>query len=144
MKSFTIRRPATAFSRAKAPRQRRPRERARSHLKWVATLPCAICLTEGRSQAAHIRMASASHGKRAVGLAEKPDDCWTVPLCVDHHLTGMEAQHRMAEADFWQQHLRDPFGLALALWRFSGDEETACLILREVVRLGTSLGEAEI
>ena len=141
MKSFRIRRPATAFSRM--PRQRRPRERARSHLKWIATLPCAICLAEGRSQAAHIRLASAAHGKRAVGLGEKPDDCWTVPLCVEHHLTGMEAQHRMVEADFWRQHRRDPFSLALALWRFSGDEEAAGLILREVVRPGSALAADE-
>lgn len=124
MKSFAIGRPWTAFSHGKAARQRSPRQRARTHLKWISTLPCVICHREGRTQAAHVRLSSPAHGKRSVGIAEKPDDCWVVPLCAEHHLLGSEAQHAMAEAAFWAQHDVDPLLIALALWRASGDDET--------------------
>jgi hypothetical protein len=66
-----------------------------------------------------------------VGLGQKPDDCWTTPLCPDHHLTGEAAQHRGNELKFWQRLGIDPFALALSLWRASGDDELAFMILRE-------------
>ena len=71
------------------------------------------------------------YGKLATGIAQKPDDSWTTPLCVEHHLLGEEAQHQENEIDFWAQHGIDPFVLALALWRASGDDELGFLVLLE-------------
>ena len=87
MRSYKVARPSTAFSRGPS-RQRRPRQRANQHLKWIRTLPCVICGKRGHIHAAHLRAASLQYGKLAIGIAEKPDDCWTTPLCVEHHIFG--------------------------------------------------------
>jgi hypothetical protein len=125
-----INRPDTAFTGTGTPR-RRPRQRAAQHLKWLRTLPCVICGKTGNMHAAHLRTASPRHGKRAVGFGEKPDDCWTTPLCMEHHLIGEEAQHQGNELAFWLRFGIDPFALALALWRASGDDELGFVIIRE-------------
>jgi hypothetical protein len=129
MSRFQVERPETAFSLR--PRHPRRRQRAPNHLRWIRTLPCAICGIRRDIHAAHIRSASPRHGKFGVGIGEKPDDCWTVPLCSDHHLWDFEAQHQVTEAVFWREHRIDPFALALALWRASGDDELGCVILQE-------------
>ena len=129
MRSFKIERPGTAFTSSS--KYRRPRQRAGLHLKWIRTLPCAICGKRGGVHAAHLRSASLRHGKLATGIAQKPDDSWTTPLCFEHHIAGEEAQHQDRELDFWARHGIDPFVLALALWRASGDDEVGFLILTE-------------
>jgi hypothetical protein len=53
MRSFKIERPATAFTSCS--KYRRPRHRAGLHLKWIRTLPCAICGKRGGVHAAHLR-----------------------------------------------------------------------------------------
>lgn len=53
-------------------------------------------------------------------MAEKPSDCWTVPLCGYHHRTGADAQHFVGEKIFWQLRGIDPFALAMKLWEQSG------------------------
>jgi hypothetical protein len=139
MRGYQINRPDTAFSRGQ-PRRRRPRQRAEQHLKWVRTLPCVICGKRGNIHAAHLRAASLQFGKFAVGINEKPDDCWTNPLCAEHHLFDEEAQHQGSELEFWKRHEINPFALALALWRASGDDEVGFLIIEEFRRRGLSGG----
>lgn len=129
MRSFKIERPSTAFTLAS--RYRRPRQRASLHLQWIRTLPCIICGKRGNIHAAHLRAASLRHGKLGTGIAQKPDDAWTLPLCPDHHILGEEAQHRMEELAFWKTHSIDPFAVALALWRASGDDEIGFLVVKE-------------
>jgi hypothetical protein len=65
-------------------------------------------------------MACIAIGKPATGMQEKPSDCWTVGLCDYHHRTGILAQHKMSEADFWAMHGRNPFEIAARLWIESG------------------------
>lgn len=115
--------PNTAFSVGKT-RQRRPRERNESHLDFIRSLRCCICGSPDPDPA-HIRTASAMHGKRQTGGAEKPSDKFTVPLCRTHH----EQQHSMNELKFWAMHGVDPFCLALSLYAHSGDDELADSIL---------------
>jgi hypothetical protein len=81
-------------------------------------------------EAAHIRFADASYGKRAVGTAEKPDDRWTVPLSPAKH----REQHEGSEVSFWDRHNIDPCKVALALYAVSGDDEQASIILRNTAR----------
>ena len=114
--AFRIERPATAFSSAPAKGARRPRRFHQEHLRFIRTLPCCVCGTRKFVEAAHVRMASAIHGKRETGIGEKPSDEWSVPLCARHHQEDQEAQHRIGEAAFWSKHGIDPFALALALW----------------------------
>ena len=131
MTGYQIERPATAFTASS--RYRRPRQRADTHLKWIRTLPCAICGRRGGIHAAHLRASSLRYGKLSTGIAQKPDDSWTIPLCLAHHVMGEEAQHQDRELDFWARHGIDPFVLALALWRASGDDELAFVILSEML-----------
>lgn len=119
-----ILRPSTAFSVAST-KQRKPRERDEKHLAWIRTLRCCICGKPG-PDAAHIRAASALHGKRETGGQEKPSDKWCVPLCREHH----DAQHKTNELLWWASQGIDPFGLALSLFAATGDDDLADAILK--------------
>jgi len=130
MTAQRIVRPATAFSVAST-KQRRPRERDNKHLAWIRTLHCCICGMPGPDPA-HIRSASAVHGKRETGGAEKPSDKWTVPACRTHHDEQHAAFERggaTAELTWWASKGIDVFGLALSLYAHSGDDELAESIL---------------
>ena len=129
MRKYQIQRPATAFTSSS--RFRRPRRRSDLHLKWIRTLPCVICGKQGGIHAAHLRAASPLHGKLSPGMAQKPDDSWTAPLCAEHHILDEAAQHQDQELQFWKRHGIDPFVLALALWRASGDDELAFMVINE-------------
>lgn len=130
MRATRIERPPSAFTGSGFPR-RRSRQTAPKHLKWLRTLPCVICGRQGDIHAAHLRSASPRHGKREVGFGQKPDDCWAVPLCAEHHLFGEDAQHKADELAFWNRNRIDPFTLALALWRASGDDEMGFIVVQE-------------
>lgn len=92
--------------------QRQPRIEDPGHLAFVRTLPCLICGKPG-SDPAHIRSAAPAYGKRHTGMAEKPDDCWVLPLCRFHH----DEQHRGTELAFWASYgIPDPHGLAVELY----------------------------
>lgn len=91
-------------------RQREPRERDNKRLAWLRTQPCVICGAVN-TEAAHIRVGSIGHGKRDTGMAEKPSDKWTLPLCNAHH----REQHETAEMAFWKKYGIDPFMLAITL-----------------------------
>ena len=97
-----------------------PRERNSRYLGWVASLPCVACMTEGKTtfgvHVAHLRMGSIAHDKRETGMAEKPSDRWTTPLCPSHHVNGNKAQHHFGEDQFWREIGIDPFALCKALW----------------------------
>lgn len=84
------------------------REKDESHLALIRQLPCIKC---GKSpcDAAHVRMASAVHGK-APGIV-RPDDKWALPLCHEHHME----QHREGENEFWARLGLDPIALCLRL-----------------------------
>jgi hypothetical protein len=91
-------------------RQRQPRIKAPKHLEHIRQQPCCICGDNTSTEAAHIRAGSQRHGKPPTGMAEKPDDKWTVPLCGKHH----REQHTMNELEFWRVHAIDPFEIALS------------------------------
>lgn len=86
-------------------------------LAFVRTLPCAntsgLCF--GPIQAAHVRMYSDA------GIAEKPSDCYAVPLCAVCH----RRQHDIGEPRFWGD--RNPHDLCDAIWQFRHDL-TVCIV----------------
>lgn len=106
--------------------QRRPRRAALAHLAWIRTLPSLISGKRG-CDACHVRYGSLAHGKRTTGGAEKPSDCWTVPLTRDEHTD----QHRHNEREWWLKRGIDPLDIALRLWAASGDDEAGEVIVRE-------------
>jgi hypothetical protein len=116
--------PASAFSSSGI--RKRPRVENRNHLAFIRKLPCVVCGTRRNVEAAHVRMGNPLYGKRQAGMAEKPDDKFSVPLCAAHH----DEQHSMNEAEFWKALAIDPLRLALALFDSTGDEERAEAIIR--------------
>jgi hypothetical protein len=103
------------------------RQRSEKYRKWIASLPCCICLNNIETQACHIRYADARIGKPITGVGTKPDDFgWIVPMCGMHHAM----QHKMGnERKFWGR--SDPLLLSLALFRaWSVDDyETADVLV---------------
>lgn len=120
---YQIKRPETAFS---VLRQKKPRQHNTNHLAFIRSLPCVIC-GKRPCDPAHLRSANPRYGKRATGMAEKPSDKWTVPLCRQHH----DDQHSMNELVWWANQGIDPHMLALSLYGASGDEEMAAQIITQ-------------
>lgn len=140
MPAFAIKRPATAFSNAPVGKQKkRQRVEDDAHLKWLRTLPCVIS-GERPVDAAHVKYADPVYGKRAVGMQEKPDDRWCLPLARRLH----DDQHKGNEREFWARHGLDPLRIALALHACSGDDEQAEVILREAWAAVNSFGRNDI
>lgn len=108
-------------------KNRRPRQTKASHLEWIRTLPCLVTGIRFEIDAAHIRYADHRFAKRMVGLQEKPDDRWVVPLTREEH----KIQHSMNERGFWIVRGIDPTIVAAALWIESGNDEAAEIILNE-------------
>src|SRR5690349_444364 len=105
MSGYRLIRPETAFS---VIRQRRPRDKKPDHLKFIAKLVCCLC-GASNPDPAHLRAPYPQLGKRATGMAEKPDDKWTVPLCRREH----DEQHAAGdEVAWWQSKGINPFPLA--------------------------------
>lgn len=110
-------------------RQRQPRKRDEAHLRFIRGLCCCVCLNNIATEAAHVKMAEPKAGKRGIGIGEKADDRWTVPLCSNCH----RWQHEHTEQWFWQQgsfRWIDPVYLALALYSVTGDHEAGESIIR--------------
>ena len=108
---------------------KQPRQKNDKHLDFIRGLPCAVpgCENNVCTEASHVRRARPELGKRDVGMGEKPDDKWTVPLCGEHH----RQQHECAEGWFWKNIAeRDPVVLALALWAATGNHELGEQIVR--------------
>lgn len=108
---------------------KRPRIKNEAHLKFIRGLPCVVCGDNTSTEAAHIRMSCDWAGKRAVGMGEKPDDIWTVPLCGRCH----KEQHGMNEQDYWwgvRMRYLDPVKVALALFVHTGQHEVGEQIVR--------------
>lgn len=73
--------------------------RSEAWRRAVASLPCCWCFKEGPSQCAHVN-------HRGKALAMKAPDCWTFPLCVEHHAEfdqgkTLTKEQRREMADEW-------------------------------------------
>lgn len=89
-------------------RQREPRLVDPAYLRWLRKKPCCVCGKPAPSDAAHIRFGSEAYGKRNVGMAEKPDDRWAIPLCRECHTS----QHSENEQEWWRRKRMLPLLLA--------------------------------
>lgn len=117
-------RPATAFA-ATSRRLKRQRVDSKDHLRFIRSLPCIVTGASVDVEAAHVSYEDLRYGKLGRGKGQKEEDCWTLPLCRDEHAI----QHESDEGLFWAVRGINPCAVALALWRCSGDYETALIIL---------------
>lgn len=106
--------------------QRQPRKHDEAHLKFIRTLPCRICMDDISTEAAHVRCSDISIAKPMTGIATKPHDMFTVPLCSRCH----RDQHQHEEKVWWRHQNIDPVKTALALYVVSGDCERGLEIVR--------------
>lgn len=120
--------------------QRKPRIQHPAYLAGIRSLPCIICGTNHDVEAAHIRFSCRPAGKPLTGAGQKPHDCWTLPLCAQHHQWGPDAQHlsKHSEREWWRAHDIDPIYAAALLWlHFSNDDwEAAMLVVENARALG--------
>jgi hypothetical protein len=79
---------------------------------WINTLECTICGAKAPLECAHVRFGMGG------GLNRKPDDPGrVVPLCVNCHRLGQNAQHgKRGEQVWWQRAGIDPLLLGTWLW----------------------------
>jgi len=68
------------------------------YLKWIRTLPCAVCRTKRGVEAAH----TGPHG-----LGQKSSDLSAIPLCARHHRTGPDSYHELGPRKFAEAHRLD-------------------------------------
>lgn len=128
--AFAIKKLGTAFPQSPGKPQKRAREKADGHLRFIRRLPC---LVTGRRdvEAAHVRFGDiARYFKYETGAGEKPHDKWAVPLSVAEH----RRQHSMNERDYWTLVDIDPLHIATLLWFHTGDEEACEHIIRNARR----------
>lgn len=107
--------------------QRDPRIRNEAHLNFIRSLPCCICGNNIETEAAHIRMADRTIAKDMTGIATKPHDYFTVPLCGRHH----REQHDTGdERHWWASKGLDGLKIALRLYSVSSDYEMGCRVVQ--------------
>ena len=113
---------------------RQPRKEALKYLKQISRLPCILTLRPG-VQVAHIRYPAPF--KRPVGMGEKPDDRWVVPLCPTLHVMASGAQHNHNERAWWKWVGVDPIKVARELWAYRDDFEWQ----EEIIHMAAPQGE---
>lgn len=95
-----------------------------AHLALIRKLPCCICGKAPGGQAHHLKTAE----KRGVG--QKVTDQWTVPLCHDDHINGVERVGSRNEVSWFNKRGINCLWLASALWKATGDLKQMRKILR--------------
>lgn len=68
--------------------------RSKSYLAWLRLLPCWICISDVKSEAAH----TGEHG-----LSTKAGDHRAINLCDDHHRDDLVGLDRIGRREFEQQ-----------------------------------------
>ena len=87
------------------------------HLKNIRALPCCVCFAPGPSEAHHLKQTSAKER----GASVKSTDRWTVPLCNEHHIHGVERAGSKNELSWFFERGVDALALAHSLWGTAGD-----------------------
>lgn len=103
----------------------RRQDKDQAHLKAIRSLPCAIpgCCASP-SEAHHLKQFMTR------GMGMKAENKWTLPLCHEHHINGVERVGSNKEHDWFKAHgIDDPIALAAALYAASPDEEAMFKVL---------------
>lgn len=111
---------------------RHPRRLFAAHLEYIRCLSSLI-RGDGSVEAAHIRYADALYAKRITGMAEKPSDCWVIPLA---HAVHMSQHAAGDERKWWADEGINPLIVAALLFAHSGDIEAGETIIRNARSLG--------
>ena len=83
--------------------------RSKAYLDYIRGLPCAIC--GGEAEPHHWRKGALA------GVGLKPDDCFAIPLCAEHHTLGKDAVHNIGHAAFAERFRIDPWRMIAFLMK---------------------------
>ena len=120
---FAVRRHPEAFSLDPSTKEQK-RLKDDRHLAFIRTLPSVISGVYG-VEACHLRYGDPLYRKKHTGSAQKPDDCWVVPMTPAEH----SDQHSNNEAAWWKAQGIDPLALARDLYAVTGNSEAATAII---------------
>lgn len=94
---------------------------SRRHVELIRKLPCCVTGREPAGTIHHLKSGPAASER---GTSRKATDKWGVPLNWDDHLNGVERVGARRELEWFQARgIADPYELAAALWRATGDLE---------------------
>lgn len=94
---------------------------SKRHLELLRKLPCCITGKEPAGTVHHLKSGPAAPER---GTSRKATDKWGVPLNWEDHLNGVERVGSRRELEWFQARgISDPYELAAALWRVSGNLE---------------------
>lgn len=120
---FPPSRPGSLLKQIGAPQPVAPRKSETDadpdYLKLVRQCMCLKCGMEP-TEAAHVRYASAAHGK-ASGMQKTPPDRFAVPLCAGCHRLAKGHQHSRSEHAFWHEIDVNPLIVAAEMYARRGD-----------------------
>jgi hypothetical protein len=89
------------------------RHRSPRHLSWLRTLPCSVPGCEGEMIQAH-------HIRKGAGVALKPSDQYSAPICMEHHAEI----HQIGSRTFEVRYQVDLSSIAAKLWMESNRRVT--------------------
>lgn len=94
------------------------------HLSALRLLPCCIPGCNRVGGTVHHLKAT---GARGTGM--KSPDKFGLPMCVEHHLHGVERAGSKNELSWFEKHGIEALELAAALWAVSPDKGAMCRVL---------------
>lgn len=101
--------------------KRQSRWKSQAHCNFVRSHACSVCGSMTAIEVAHVRIGTGA------GMAQKPDDWFTVSLCKPCHTS----QHYVGERTFWASANIDPLELANAFAKASPKAGEIAAIKRE-------------
>jgi hypothetical protein len=121
-----------AKAKAKKPTEKRAQRAGNSddHLAHIRRLPCLLCWIDenkivGPSDPHHLKSGPAA-SERGAGM--RATDKWAVPLCRQCH-EDVEPTATVEQRRFKMSGIDEPWEVAAALWRVTGDRDRMTNIL---------------
>ena len=87
------------------------------HLSCIRKLPCCICLRMPGFDPHHLK----DTPDKERGMSLRSTDKWTVPMCEQHHIYGVELAGTRNELKWFSDRGVQALSLAKALWGATGD-----------------------
>jgi hypothetical protein len=124
--NFRVRKP----KEKQASQEQKREKEAPGHLTKVRKLPCCVCGEPAPSHAHHLKSAAPR------GVGQKVPNRWTVPLCHECHIYGIEKVGSTKEASWFRERGILCLDLAAALWANSHSQEAMEKIIRDQLAAG--------
>lgn len=88
------------------------------HLALIRQMPCCICLKMPCGEAHHIK----DTPDKERGMSVRSTDQWTVPMCHEHHVHGVELAGTRNELKWFADRGIAALSLAKSLWQTTGNK----------------------